>query len=227
MRNKVLVILLTISMAISMAACNSKTSEITTGNVENEGAKESEVVKDTKSEEAKESEAVKDTKSEEDFKKQYALIIAAIDVLNVNSDFVGATHATIWDNVGVKDVATYVKYVREYYNDESRDVLICKAYGVSAYGTEKEKVYDYAEQYVNSLAEIDTKMVEIDEMYKTINSTYGNDYNISDLKEYYLESSAYAEFAKELDGSYITYCQTLNDYQDNLTKLKKAAEIAY
>ena len=214
MKNKVLVILLTLSMAISMAACGSKTSETANRGVE--------------SEEAKEKEAVEDTKSEEVFKDQYALIIDAIYSLNVNSDYVGETHATIWDNVGVDDVVKYVMYVREFYNDESMDGLICDAYGVSPFnGADKREAYGYAEQYVNSLAEIDTIMAEIDEMYKTINSTYGNDYNISDLKEYYLESSAYAEFAKELDGSYITYCQTLNDYQDNLTKLKKAAEIAY
>ena len=198
MKNKVLVILLTLAMAISMAACGSKTSETANRGVE--------------SEEAKEKEAVEDTKSEEVFKDQYALIIDAIYSLNVNSDYVGE----------------YVMYVREFYNDESMDGLICDAYGVSPFnGADKREAYGYAEQYVNSLAEIDTIMAEIDEMYKDINSTYGNDYNISDLKEYYLESSAYAEFVKELDGSYLTYCQTINSYQDNLAKLKKAAEIAY
>jgi hypothetical protein len=50
----------------------------------------------------------------EEFKNQYDSILKDIEILNNYSDYVGTTNSTIWKNVGVSDVAKYIKYVKEY-----------------------------------------------------------------------------------------------------------------
>lgn len=67
----------------------------------------------------------------------------------------------------------------------------------------------------------------MDESFSALNKKYGDKFNLDDLKDYYIESITYAEYASDVDGSYITYSQTLNDYQTSISKLKKLAEIAY
>lgn len=208
-------------MAISQVAC---------GNSIEESVNSGEILEESKEQHEQKEDDVKleEEALKEEFKQQYALILENIDKLNKNSDFVGAVHSTIWNNVGVKEVAKYINYVKLYYNDDSMSSLVCEAFGVSMFnGSDKRKAYEYAQQYMESLENIETIMEELGEMYQTLKSTYGDKYNVDDIKEYYIESSTYANYASTIDGNYITYNQTLNEYQINIEKLKMAAEIAY
>lgn len=168
-----------------------------------------------------------DGKSEEKFMQQYDLILQTINELNIYSDYVGAIHSLIWNNVGASKVGESIKNVRQFYdsNDLER-YLIYSAFGANN-NYEEMQASKQAQQYVQSLEKIEILTKEIDDMYSDLNKTYGKNHNIDDLKEYYIESTTYADYASNVDGSYITYNQTLNEYQTNLAKLKKAAEIAY
>lgn len=218
MIKKFLILTLTVAMSISLSACGSKQTDTNTKSTSStEMAVESESVSENDT-----------SKSQEDFKQRYNLIMKNIELLNVQSEYVGAVHATIWDNVGPDEVAKYIRYVKEGYNDEQKEPLITKAFGVSCLNpVDTREACELAEKYVEALQEMQTLIPSLDEQYKELNSTYGMDYDLSDLKEYYVESTTYANYASTIDGSYMSYTQTLNDYKTNTERLKKSAEIAY
>lgn len=213
MRRKLLATI-TISLCLLLSACGG-------------GSNSKQEAKETKVDIATEQE--KESTSEEEFKSKYDTLITGIVLLNTYSDYCGATHSTIWNSVGVDDVAKYISYVREYGKEQSiGDSLIAKAYNVSPFNnSDLNKVKDYVEQYQTALEEIPTLREDLETQYKELNESYGSDYNLSEIKDFYIESDSYAEYAINIDGSYITYTQTLAEYQESLKKLQKSAELAY
>ena len=169
-----------------------------------------------------------DSKSEELFLTSYDEILKDLELLNAYSDYSGTVHSTIWDNVGVDEVATYIGYARAAKDNFSRyDVLLRMAFGDGDIWASVYEAEEYTKKYNESIEEIDKLIKKLDTSYSTLKKDYGSDYDISELKEYYLESVSYAEYATDIDGSYLSYNQSLNDYQKNISKLKKAAEMAY
>lgn len=168
--------------------------------------------------------------SQENFEKLYDEILTTLDSLNKNSEYVGAIHSEVWKNVGPEDVVSYIENIKTYYNDDSfeyYDTVVATAFGVSMFNEyDTQTAFGYVDTYMNSLATIESTLPQLDEKYTELNKKYGSEYMIDDLKEYYLESVTYAEYACAVDGSYLSYNQTLNQFKSNISKLKKAAEIA-
>lgn len=213
MRRKIIMIMLVTGLACSICSCGSNSS-----NTSQESAQENSINEEIASE----------TVDEEEFLAQYNLLMASISEINTHASYVGNVHSLIWDNVGVDDVAKYIGHVRNFYNNEEYKSLICKAFGVSMFNSsESAKAAEYAQQYVDSLEMLTSKVKEAEALYSELNKTYGKEYNIEDLKNYYIESSTFADYASGVEGSYVTYNQTLNEFQTNIERLKTAAEIAY
>ena len=168
--------------------------------------------------------------SEEEFEKLYDEIMTNLDSLNMNSEYVGAIHSEIWNNVGVEDVVSTIEQIRSYYNSDSfeyYDTIVATAFGVSMFNEyDTHKALEYVDTYMNALSKIESLLQVLDQKYTELNRKYGSLYSIDDLKDYYIESIAYAEYACEVDGSYVSYNQALNQFKTNISKLKKAAEIS-
>lgn len=181
----------------------------------------------------------KSAKNGEEFISQYNQIMDDLSLLNTSADFLGAAHSTIWNNVGVDKVQLAIENVAKYKADKDAGfeddfdervhvISVCDAFGVSHLnGADKNKALSYAETYADSMKTLKAMLEKIDSEYKELSENYGNDYNIEDLKQYYISSSAYANYASTIEGSYVTYNQTLSSYQSEIESLKKAAEIAH
>lgn len=128
--------------------------------------------------------------SEENFISQYNLLMDTISYINTLATYVGNIHSLIWKNVSTDDVVTFIGYVRENKNFDA----IGFAFGRTALW-DKDSNKEAAQQYVDALAELPTKVKVAEELYSELNKTYGKEYNIDDLKNYYIESSTFADYA--------------------------------
>ena len=220
MKKKALSAIAALCVSLSLCACGGNAAQgesIHTMELEETPTDETAVEEDVQDEKA----------TKEEFIQQYELTMVAIDELNAYADYISTGHSIIWDNIGAKEVSKYIGYVRKYNsNDTLGEASICKAFGLSYLnGSQKKQALEYAERYVTIMNDLDSKIDEVDNLYKSTNSEY--DFDISDLKEYYIEVSTYTDYAREIEGSYVTYTQNINDYKTNIERLKKAAEIAY
>lgn len=133
-----------------------------------------------------------ETKSEEGFKSLYDTIVTGTVLLNSYSDYCGITHSTVWQSVGADDVAKYIGYIRAYGTDSIiGDGLTAKAYDISPYNaSDLNDVKDYIKQYQESLNAIPLLREDLETQYKELNELYGNDYDISDLKNFLLNKNS-------------------------------------
>lgn len=159
----------------------------------------------------------------EGFLSSYQEILNNLELLNSYADYVGSAHSTIWDIHGVDNVGFWINAVREAKEWDEESYAVYNAFDCDSQSQAKQ----IAKTYNASLDGIYELIPELEALYSDLNKNYSSDYDISDLKEYYLESVSYAEFASDIEGSYVSYNQSLNDYQKSVSKLKKAAEIAY
>lgn len=170
--------------------------------------------------ESTESSQKTEEENKEEFLDKYNTLLTSIDLLNSCSDFVAEIHKIIWKNVGPDKISQYLEWIRD---PERNGGLICIALDISM--TKKEEAIEIGKKYNETLKMMDIVSSTNDDIFKDINNNYN--YNIDDIKEYYLESSLYAEYARGVEGSYSSYSQALDDYKKTIAKNKKAAEIAY
>lgn len=204
---------------------------ILSGCGKNNSSSVAETTSETTSSEAASSES--ETLSEEDFKKKYDEIMDETDQMNDCSHYVGITQAYIWSNTGSEKVVEAIQAVRTYGDDN--EGIVINAFDLNPlankdtdeYKAAKDQAFDYAETYNTALSKLKNLSVTTEELYRSLNDSYGSMYNLDDLKEYYIESASYADYASDIEGSYVSYSQTLDDYDTNIAKLKKAAELAY
>ncbi len=170
--------------------------------------------------------------SKEDFNKEYDMAIMQFELLSVCSADVISKNLEIWDQVGPDSVSYSIECIRAYeINGQDDDWLIRHivfSYGYDYYiQGDKERALHKADEYGESYKLLLETIKLAENTFKSIKQTYGDSYDISDLKAYYVEVSSFADLAVNLKGSYMSYSSDANTYLNNIEKLKKNAELAY
>ena len=82
-------------------------------------------------------------------------------------------------------------------------------------------------KFNTSRKDIEKNNKEVKELLNSLKDKYGDEYSseIDNLKEYYTESSLYADLALNPGGCTLSeYEQDCDDYSNNIKRLKKIAE---
>ena len=170
--------------------------------------------------------------TKEDFKNAYDLVMLQMQLLTADAAGIISDNLKVWKEVGADFVSYGLECIRAYgVNGQDDDFVIdtiCFAYGLNSdYKSSKEAAMSQAKKYGDKYKDFLTALDDSEELFKSFKDTYGDYYDISELKEYYIEVSSYADLAINLKGSYKSYSEDSTTYLNNIDRLKKAAEIAY
>ena len=182
-----------------------------------------------------------------EFKTAYTGIYAELQNLNESCDKLTGTIYKIWNVVGVDNVMGTLTYMLQvnsdfdtYWNNETTstnryyECLLAKEYGWlnnSTYGisfsADAKEFHALCMDLQATYSSIATTNEGLSDKMKELYSEYSEDYkNEYDLiNELYLEVSIYAEFALNPSGSLNSYSTEMNEMQQEISKLIKAADI--
>lgn len=90
-----------------------------------------------------------------------------------------------------------------------------------------EKVYDYCKQLQDEMLFLSNVQETLETQMMDFKEKYYDDHTdaFNSLKEYYLETISYAEFAIEPSGTVAEYSATRDEYKRNIDKLASKAKI--
>lgn len=94
-------------------------------------------------------------------------------------------------------------------------------------GDGEQETIELCAQICTSYNNISDGIEHISERIKVFKDTYSDlhEEEVTLMNEWYLESSLYADFSKTPSGTKRTYTDTVNEYQNNLNRYRKTAEM--
>ena len=172
-----------------------------------------------------------DSETYAEFLSEYNLIIEQINSMNQNTKIVASYIIKIWDEVGPSSASKYIELMEEIpsleaLREEYRsywldldDILVNTGYAPDC--------WECIEEYQTALKEIEGAQTVIEEEYDSLKNGAGKEYKdaMNALKEYYVESFAYAEFVIEPSGNLLNYSNTVETYESSISSLRKSAEL--
>ncbi|MBQ5592343.1 MAG: hypothetical protein IIU80_05305 [Clostridia bacterium] len=185
--------------------------------------------------------------NEEEFKTSYLAIYDDLQVLNTKCDELTSMIYEIWDIVGTDNIMGTLTYMLKISNDfedywdneddsmgEYYECLLAKEYGWLNNSTYGISFSADAKEFHAMCMDLKTLFSEVKSLnealpdkvkslYTEYNEDYGDKYDL--INELYLEVSSYAEFSLNPSGSLMSYPTSKREFQGNISKLIKAANI--
>lgn len=183
---------------------------------------------------------------EDVFEAEYGFMVSLIKFINLNTDVVAAGTVTVWDNVGASDFFTYYNAIG-YFEDEDMSLSDYNAkYGTNVeallWGAGRGLCPEYVDggKILNESAiikecanfnlcydNIETGTVELQERVSRMMKDYGDDYDdeMDLLHDWWVESGLYADLAMNPEGSLASYTSAISDFQDNIDRYAKNADM--
>lgn len=184
---------------------------------------------------------------EAEFETAYTSLYEELQTLNADCDKLTGKIYEIWKIVGVDNLIGTLSYMLQidsdfdtYWDNETTstnryyECLLAKEYGWlnnSSYGIsfsrDAEEFHalcmDLQATYRSISSVNDGLSDKMKELYSEYKEDYGDEYNL--INNLYLEVSTYAEFALNPSGSMNSYSTEMNEMQQEISKLIKAADI--
>lgn len=168
-----------------------------------------------------------------------AQLMATLEGISTASDYVTSVTYTVWDEAGPEKVASVLYYMAGVKVGDDLDSLIghgtyieegLEAYGYEGYShthgypsEEKEEFATICSTYGSSLATISANISKAEELIVTIKEKDEDTYEA--IKDYYIATIEYGEFALNPSGSLISYARSVSEYKSTVSALKKSAEL--
>lgn len=153
-------------------------------------------------------------------------VVNTIDEMNKKSIVMGDTLTMIWNKSGPDHVMDILADLSNF--DCSKDYIYRSAgyveYVKSKFELSDEETIQLCKNYQDALKGINEIREKAKEEIHKLKEDYG-DKDISALKEYYAESDSFLDFVLKPSGNYQNYSAQYEETKNNLTKLKKEAEL--
>ena len=187
------------------------------------------------------------TNSEDEFKTSYIDMYNRLQKQYENCDQLTELIYTVWSIVGTEHAPGTLEYMlqispefEDYWDNESDimgefyECLLAddfgwssnSSFGISVDSDAKEfhaLCMDLQNYYREVESENNSLQTEIKNMYSKYNEEFSSEYKL--LNDLYLEISSYSDFSLEPSGSLSSYPTEKQDYQNNISKLIRAANI--
>lgn len=184
---------------------------------------------------------------EEEFKTSYLSLYQELQDLNADCNKLSGQIYEIWNIVGTDNVMGTLTYMLEisddfddyWDNEDDRMGIIyeCKlakeygwlyngSFGISLDSDAKE-FHAMCMDFKALISSVKTANESLPDKIKSLHSEYKEDFadEYELINELYLEVSSYAEFSITPSGSMVSYSNDKADFQSNISKLIKAADI--